>query len=42
MIHNRRIGIADETNALYYKSVCVGEQQEQRHDPREFQESFIW
>ncbi len=31
---NRGRGIADETNALYYESTSVGEQQEQHHAPR--------
>ena len=38
----RHRGIADETNTHYYGSTCVGEQQEQRHDPCEFQDSLIW
>jgi len=33
--NKRRIGIADETNALYYRHVCVAERQEQHHVPRD-------
>ena len=39
--HNLSNDVADETNAIYYGSTCVGEQQEQRHDPREFRISLI-
>jgi hypothetical protein len=39
---NRGRGIADETNALYYRRVCVAERQKQHHDPREFQDNLIW
>jgi hypothetical protein len=33
--HNRKQDVADETNAHYCGSDCVGEQQEQRHVPHE-------
>ena len=39
--HNRRLDAAGETNAHYCGSDCVGEQQEQRHVPREFRIMLI-
>ena len=39
--HNRRLDAAGGTNAHYCGSDCVGEQQEQHHDPREFRMRLI-